>query len=230
MGIRKTFVLSVWDEIPGSPPTMQIYDKHSNRMFLKRTVPPERPKLSDIYIGARIVLCARTFDVVDFADERTRRRFAAVRGRAALVVKPDAYHSAGKIIDLVYRAKLNVGQLRLVKFSEAEAAEFLEIAAGSSAGVDPSAVSHMASDACWAMEVTGDDVMMRLHELVGPADPRDAKELVPVSIRAIFGSPGDRVRNAVYVSRDIETAQNELQWLFGRRYPHPGELAHTGPR
>lgn len=75
-----------------------------------------------------------------------------------------------------------------------------------------------------AVEVTGDDVMSRLHALVGPANPADAADLAPVSVRAIFGR--DRIRNAVHVSRDVDAARAELAFAFDRKAPYTGVYTH----
>lgn len=280
MGMRKQYVLSFYE----SDGTLQMYDVHLKRMFLKRTVPPERSRLSDFYIGALIVVCARPLRVLDYGDDLTRRRYASVRGVALMLIKPDAYHAAGKIIDMVYSAGLTIGRLRMSRFTEEDAAAFLQTgpaassaaaaapvsaggaggaggrpassastsalaAAGSallggshaggaaggagagagggfSAAASAEAVAHLSCDAVVAVEVTGDDVMSRLHALVGPAHPADAADLAPVSVRAVFGK--DRIRNAVHVSRDVDAARAELAFAFDRKAPHTGALqAHA---
>jgi nucleoside-diphosphate kinase len=194
MGLRKLFTLSYWEE----DGTLQMYDTHLKRTFLKRTVPPERPKLGDFYIGALTVVCARPLRVLDYGDDLTRRRYASVRGTACMLVKPDAYHAAGKIITMIYDANLHIGRLRMLRLSESEAADFLSLTPasaaagrGSGGGVAPadSAIAHLGCDVVLALEITGDDVMARLHELAGPADPLEAKELAPVSIRCVNVSP-----------------------------------------
>jgi len=199
-GLRKRFTLSYW-QADGSP---QMFDIQHKRMFLKRTVPPERTKLSSFYIGATVVVCARPLLVVDYGDEATKRRYAAVRGSALLLIKPDAYHAAGKIISMVEDC-LSIGQLRMVRLDAAQARGFLLAGIGASgssdtgasaseavfesspasaaASVDAGIVAHLSSDHLFALEVTGDDVIAVLHELVGPADPDDARELAPGSIR-----------------------------------------------
>lgn len=274
MGMRKQYVLSFYE----SDGTLQMYDTHLKRMFLKRTVPPERPRLSDFYIGALIVVCARPLRVLDYGDDLTRRRYASVRGVALMLIKPDAYHAAGKIIDMVYSAGLTIGRLRMSRFTEEDAAAFLQTgpaasgaaaaapaggagggagrpasssssalaAAGSAslggahaassaggatlgggAAVSAEAVAHLSCDVVIAVEVTGDDVMSRLHALVGPANPADAADLAPVSVRAIFGK--DRIRNAVHVSRDVDAARAELAFAFDRKIAYTGALriAHS---
>lgn len=60
--------------------------------------------------------------------------------------------------------------------------------------------------------------------MAGPADPRDAMGLAPISIRAIFGA--SRAKNAVHVSRDIDLAKVELAYIFDRKTPYTGIYTH----
>ena len=181
MGMRKQYTVSFWE----SDNTLQMYDQHLKRVFLRRSVPPERPKMADFYLGGLVVVCSRPLRVLDYGDELTRRRYAAVRGTACMVIKPHSYHAAGKIINMVYDAGLSVGRLRMSRLLEEEAATFLQISAGggSAAAQSAAATAELSCDAIFALEITGDDIMARLHELAGPADPAEARELVPASIR-----------------------------------------------
>src|SRR4051794_13628 len=88
-GLRKYYVLSYW-EIDGS---VSMYDQHARRQFLRRVVPPEKPNLEAFSLGATVVVCSRPLKVLDYADAKTRRRYAALRGNCLLVVKPEAYHA-----------------------------------------------------------------------------------------------------------------------------------------
>jgi len=204
IGLRRRFVLSFYE----SDNTVSMYDPHGKKSFLTRTVPPEKPRLDAFYLGATVVICSRPLTVIDYADEHTRRRFAAVRGTAVLLVKPEAYYSAGKIVDRVYAAGLSVGRLRMVKFTHEDAAAF---AAAAGAGSEPSGgasdsksstsaraapsgvlsgggglseeAAHLCADHMLALEVAGDDVLARLQAEAGPADPAVAREVDPYSLR-----------------------------------------------
>lgn len=241
-GIVTTYNLSLYAD-----GTISMFDLDARRNYLKRSAVPERISLSDFYIGATVVVCARPLVVVDYADDATRRRFAATRGTALLLVKPDAYHDMGKVLTMVHNSGLEVGRLRMVKFSEADAHEFLSLgsSAAAHAGAPPGAAgggvvngsgsaaaagsqsgiaAHLASDHMLAVEVTGDDVVSALHVLAGPANPADAREAAPDSIRAVLGK--DKQRNAVHVSASPAAASAECAWVFDRKYPYTAVATH----
>ncbi len=55
--------------------------------------------------------------------------------------------------------------------------------------------------------------MIRLwRELIGPFDPEEARNVYPMSIRALFGT--SKVRNAVHGSDTVDAATRELQIAF----------------
>jgi nucleoside diphosphate kinase len=50
------------------------------------------------------------------------------------------------------------------------------------------------------------------RELIGPFDPEEARNIYPMSIRALFGT--SKVRNAVHGSDTVDAATRELQIAF----------------
>ena len=98
-------------------------------------------------------------------------------------------------------------------------------AAGAHAGASSSSSSAAASasalsltrDNMLCIELAGEDIIARVHELAGPADPADARAAAPRSLRAIFGT--SREHNAVHASRDLEAAGRELAFIYERSYP-----------
>jgi nucleoside-diphosphate kinase len=226
-GLRRTFVLSFFAR-DGS---VSLYEPHTKRMFLRRTVPPESLQLGQLYLGATVVVCSRTLRIVGVADAKTARTFAATRGATLLLVKPDAYQQAGQVLDVVYQSGLSVGRMRMVRFDGAEAAAFLAAGASAAAsattgggGGGASGAASLTGDNMLAIELAGDDVIARVHELVGPADPADAKAAAPTSLRALFGAT--RAANGVHTSRDLPAAAAELAFIFERKYPYTAVCTH----
>jgi nucleoside-diphosphate kinase len=207
-----------------------LYDNKRGQMFLKRITPPEAISMGSLYPGATVTVCSRPMKIVGFADDKTRRLFATTRGSALLLVKPDAYQQMGEILDVVSHSGISVGRLRMVKMSAAEATHFLGLggaahAAGGAAAPSPAAAAALTRDNVLCVELAGEDIVARVHELAGPADPADARAAAPRSLRAIFGS--SRELNAVHVSRDLEAAGRELAFIFERHYPFTAVYAQS---
>jgi nucleoside diphosphate kinase len=86
-----------------------------------------------------------------------------------------------------------------------------------SAAASSAASLSLTRDNMLCIELAGEDIIARVHELAGPADPADARAAAPRSLRAIFGS--SRELNAVHASRDLEAAGRELAFIFERHFP-----------
>ncbi|CAB1112844.1 unnamed protein product [Ectocarpus sp. CCAP 1310/34] len=76
-------------------------------------------------------------------------------------------------------------------------------------------------DACTSMAGRGETTAIcvsrvkgvaSLQALAGPADPKEAKERAPRSLRAIYGE--DTVNNAVHASASVKSATRELNFWF----------------
>jgi nucleoside-diphosphate kinase len=205
--------------------SVSLFDVKGKRMFLKRIVPPEPVAIANLYPGATVTVYGRPIKITGTADAKTQRIFATTRGSTLILVKPDAYAQLGQVLDLLYRAVaggsgLTVGRLRTVRFNEAAAGAFCALAGAAST----TAPSSLTRDNSLAIEVTGDDVIARVHELVGPADPADAREAAPASLRALFGK--SRALNAIHTSADGEAAKAELAYLFERQFPYTAACTH----
>lgn len=61
---------------------VEIYDPRAKKTFLKKTAMPA-VKLEHLFVGATVVVLARTLKVTGYADEATRSRLSAQRERCA---------------------------------------------------------------------------------------------------------------------------------------------------
>ncbi|KAI8895584.1 nucleoside diphosphate kinase [Globomyces pollinis-pini] len=73
-------------------------------------------------------------------------------------------------------------------------------------------VTFMTKFPMLALVLTGDNVVNDWREIVGDTDPAVAKETLPHSIRALYGS--DKIRNIVHASDTVENALREIQLVF----------------
>ena len=63
---------------------VELYDPKHRKTFLKKTAMPA-VKLEHLFVGATVVVLARTLKIVGYADEATRKRLATQRERCARV-------------------------------------------------------------------------------------------------------------------------------------------------
>lgn len=200
---------------------MEMYDPKARKTFLKRCQPTEDVVLQDLAVGGRVTIMSRPLAVVRYLDQATQERFKVTTTTTLCLVKPDVYNRAGDIVDSIQAEGLTVSRCRLVQLSRAEAEEFLaprrKNRAFAAAFADHAKL--LCADAVLALEVKGNDSVSSMHLLAGPAQPHDALQAAPASIRARWGT--DAIMNAVHVSASRDDADRELEFMFSdaRRLP-----------
>jgi nucleoside-diphosphate kinase len=191
-----------------------LYDPKARRTFLRRCVPTERLTLGSIYIGATIIIAARPFKVIDYADANTRRIVGSAVGATPLIVLPHAYAAAGKVLTVLRNEGINVGRVRMVRFTPEEAAAFVAIGSGGGGGAESEAEALLlSSEHCLAIECTGEDILARVHAAIGPADPPTARSVAPRSVRALLGG-ANRAAGVVRGARNFAAGAAEINFLF----------------
>merc|ERR1711959_29922 len=189
---------------------IEMFDIKNRRTFLKKCEYPSI-RLEDLYIGATISIYSRQLKVVEYADEFTTKKLAPKQEKTLAIVKPDAYAHLGKIMDTILAAGLMIGNARMTKLTPDQVEEFYEDLRGNQSF--GKMVSFMASDAITCLEIVGDNCVAVWNELMGPADPNEARSTAPSSIRAAFGT--DAVQNAVHGSKNGQDSVREREFFFG---------------
>ncbi|XP_063700703.1 nucleoside diphosphate kinase 7 isoform X2 [Culicoides brevitarsis] len=191
--------------------SLELFDLHSRKTFLRRC------KLNgisepDLYLGAKLMIYGRQINVIDYADELTRRKLSAKRQKTFIVVKPAAYQCTGKIITLLYEQKFTVQQLKMVRLNQGLARIILDDIDISGNPAEPFLVEQLLSGPVVMMELSGDDAVSRLINLIGEHGDPDAK----LPSRLLFGL--DSLRTAVFVSKNLQQAETHIRTFFGDPY------------
>merc|ERR1711959_202770 len=189
---------------------IEMFDIKNRRTFLKKCEYPSI-RLEDLYIGATISIYSRQLKVVEYADEFTTKKLAPKQEKTLAIVKPDTYTHLGKIMDTILAAGLTIGNARMTKLTPDRVEEFYEDLRGNQSF--GKMVSFMASDAITCLELVGDNCVAVWNEIMGPADPNEARSTAPSSLRAVFGT--DAVQNAVHGSRAGQESIKERDFFFG---------------
>jgi nucleoside-diphosphate kinase len=77
-----------------------MFDLKNRRVFLKRC-PNPNVTMDELYVGATVTVYARQLKITEYADVYTRNKFESRRGKALVLVKPEAYIHMGKILDVI---------------------------------------------------------------------------------------------------------------------------------
>ncbi len=132
--------------------------------------------------------------------------------RTLLIIKPDAVKAKkiGRIIEMVEDAGFQIVDIKMLRWTKEEASEFYAV--HREKPFFDGLVEFMTSGAIVALLLERENAIVTLRKLVGATDPTKAE---PCTIRALYGT--DTRRNAVHASDSPESAEFEINLLFGKR-------------
>ncbi|XP_027536903.1 nucleoside diphosphate kinase 7 isoform X1 [Neopelma chrysocephalum] len=189
--------------------SIEMYDMKNRRTFLKRT-PYESLHLEDLYVGSKITVFSRHLSIVDYGNPYTSRKLGSRKERTLALIKPDAMHKIGELIDIIINSGLTITKAKMMLLSRKEAADFY---------VDHRAkpfyhelLQFITSGPVLAMEILGDDAVSKWKAIVGPANPAATESDTLDSIRENFGHGG--LRNAAHGPDSVASAAKELELFF----------------
>ncbi|KAA6390703.1 MAG: nucleoside-diphosphate kinase [Streblomastix strix] len=192
--------------------TVEMFDLKAHKVFLRRSNVGHIP-ISELFVGSTITICGRQLQITDFGDDVTRLALIKRRERSIVIVKPDFYERSGLLIQKIQEAGLSFAQLKTMRLGRSELTELFAIHDNHPKFNE--LIQYLSHKTLLVMEVIGKDANSVVWDLVGEEDPEKARKVDPTTIRAQYGL--DWVRNAVYVSLGLDTADQNYQILFGKK-------------
>ena len=189
---------------------IDIYDCRQKRMILRKTL-EHKIKLEDLYVGNKILVNGRQYEIVDYGDSYTRRELGNVLQSTYAMIKPGYSQYLGETIERVNREGLQVAKLRLGYVPRSVAMKFYEEHQGKPFFND--LVRYITSGPVVAMELVGNDAISTWRRIIGPTNLEKAKAEAPDSLRAKFAR--STTENFAHGSDSPESAKRELDIIFG---------------
>jgi nucleoside-diphosphate kinase len=130
--------------------------------------------------------------------------------KTLLMVKPDIVERGlyGEIIAFVLKNRFKIVDLKMFRMDRETAEGFYDV--HRERDFFQAVVDYMTSGPLVAMEIEGEDVVVRVRELIGVTDPAMA---AVGTIRSKYGTSIQN--NAVHASDSAESAKKELAIVFG---------------
>lgn len=127
------------------------------------------------------------------------------------LIKPDGMNNLGQIFGRLNSEGFTIRNVRMTKFNKATSKTFFEHILHKeyySAFQD-----YITSGPVIAMRLKRLDAVNHFRKVIGPADPEEARETSPESLRAILGT--DEQHNALYGAKDFDQVIRSLNMFFG---------------
>ena len=178
-------------------------------MFLKRSEYPG-VTMNELYLGSIVTIHSRQLKLVDYGDVFTRKSFECLRSRTYAMIKPDAYTQIGKIIDIIIQNGFAINRMKMFKWTQEQAQGFYAEHKGKPFFDD--LTKFMSSDVAVGLELIADNAVEKWRNIIGPTNSNTARTSAPNTIRALFGTDGQK--NAVHGSDSGVSAAREIDYVF----------------
>ncbi|KAI8346176.1 nucleoside diphosphate kinase [Blakeslea trispora] len=128
-----------------------------------------------------------------------------------LIIKPDGMRYQDQILVILQQHHFKIVRDKTVSLSKDQVDQWYDDK--HDASYYPSLVSYLTERGpIRVMQLSKIEAISYLRHLIGPTDPQKARELVPHSIRALYGT--NVQENAVHASDSMVSAQREFELFF----------------
>lgn len=149
---------------------IEIVDRKSNRLFLKKTSCPDSILPKDFFVGSKLLIYGRNYELTDYLDQYTRDQLGQSRQKVVAIILPDALNSTGKILDAFSRSNLTIASLRMLILSSEDAAQLYEKERGET--YFNNLIQPLCQAPVVAVQLVGDGSIEKVKQMVGPLRAR----------------------------------------------------------
>lgn len=192
-----------------SDQSIEMFDMKQHKIFLKRSK-VDNISLADLYVGSTIHIYSRPLHIVDYGDDYTKRKLSSTKERTLALIKPDAIHKMGHILNVITESGFMLTQLRMCQLGRGEAFQFYQ--EHQTKPFFDQLLNHITSGPVIAMELMGENAISKWRNILGPTDCAMARTQAPSSIRAKFGK--NTTQNACHGSDSPVSASREVEFFF----------------
>jgi nucleoside-diphosphate kinase len=125
------------------------------------------------------------------------------------IIKPDAIaaRKTGKILDHLLQHGFSIRAATFMRLTTAQAEAFYAVHQGRP--FFRPLVAFMTSGPCMPMALEREDAVLKLREVIGATDP---KEAAPGTVRALYAE--SKERNAIHASDSEDNGRREVGFFF----------------
>lgn len=105
---------------------VEIFDTKTNKLFLKKSECPSVLSVKDFFLGAKVLLYGRHFELQEYLDPFTAEKLGKQQQKSVLVVKKDMVVHIGSVLSFLEHQQFSVSALKMLQVGRAHAERLLE--------------------------------------------------------------------------------------------------------
>ncbi|XP_067615026.1 nucleoside diphosphate kinase homolog 7 isoform X2 [Eurosta solidaginis] len=185
-----------------------MYDLQHKRTFLRRTKMPELSE-RDFFIGSKINIFGRQFDIVDYADEITKSLLDKYRKKTFLLLKSTCIPHLGAVLCALIDSNFSINRGLMVQFTPEQVKEFLK----NKHGIEASSLlmNQLIAGPSIGFEVIADNAVQKIR-LCKDQNKGCLNENITAPLVNLFEREDMRI--GIYCPQDEEEAEQDLSYFF----------------
>jgi len=188
---------------------IELFDVKNKRAFLKKTN-AHSLLLKDLFIGNKVLINGRQYEVVDYSDDFTRNSFGLQMESTYAMIKPGFSQFLGEAIERIYQSQLTIANMKMGYLSQEVASKFYQEHKGKP--FYDTLINYMTSGPVVGIEIIGKDAIQKWRRIIGPTNLETAKRDSPNSLRAKYAK--STTENFAHGSDSPQSSQRELGIIF----------------
>ncbi|XP_070512537.1 nucleoside diphosphate kinase homolog 7-like isoform X1 [Cardiocondyla obscurior] len=201
--------------------TVELFDLKTKKTFLRRTT-CEGIMAKDFYVGGVITIFSRCIKITGYADAYTKTKLEMQLQKVFVLLKPGVIDYMGEILKDITNYDFRITNIKMTMLT----VNNIEECGFAKDVIDKEfVINYFISGPVVALELLGGNGIVRWQELAGSEDIKKACLTTASSLRTLYEK--DEIYNAVYGSKDPETAIKESQYFFRNSKSKSKNLRNT---
>ncbi|XP_017492205.1 PREDICTED: nucleoside diphosphate kinase 7 isoform X2 [Rhagoletis zephyria] len=186
---------------------IEVYDQQHKRTFLRRTKMPELSE-RDFFIGSKINIFGRQFDIVNYADEITKNSLHKYRTKTFLLLKNTCVQHLGAVLCALIDCNFSINRGLMVQFTPEQVKAFLRNKPNVEAS---SLLNQLIGGPSMGFEVIADNVVQKLKSC--QEQSKDcSKDNTIAPLVTLFER--EDIRLSIYCPNNEEEAEQDISFFF----------------
>ncbi|RLN80917.1 hypothetical protein BBJ28_00003404 [Nothophytophthora sp. Chile5] len=149
---------------------VEIFDTKTSRLFLKKSECPATLLAKDFFLGAKVLLYGRHFELQDYLDPFTAEKLGRQQQKSVLVLKGDMVAHVGDVLDFISRQQYAFSAVKMMQVDRPQAEKLLELHRGTADFENR--VDLLAGAPVVAMELVAENCLDKLKQVASNLSTR----------------------------------------------------------
>ncbi|XP_046806331.1 nucleoside diphosphate kinase 7 [Lucilia cuprina] len=207
-GIIRTFTILYY----AHDNTIEVFDQRTKKTFLRRIKMTDLTE-RDFFVGSKINVFGRQFDIVDYGDDITKNTLAKYRKKTFILLKNSILQHLGLVLCSLIDSNFSISKGLMVHFTADQVKEFLN--ERNKGDVQTSVLmNQLLMGPSIGFELIADNAVEKIKNCVNQTR-NEVNSDIPKALISLFER--EDIRNGVYCSQNEEDVERDTNFFFDKQ-------------